>query len=263
MPDTEIQSSAFHAAELRSERVRILGLLVFLAVVVSVLTVRISLLHTTVFNRQAAWTLGAILTTAALEFLMLRVVEGALRGGLRVSPAFWLITTLVESMLPAVGVAFLTSGDLEPAYRPISSPATLLFFVFITLSILRLNPRLCWLSGITAAISYLAAAIHLGWTPPLPGVVAPVTQTDVTLYAIILVIEGFVAAGVAKEIRRHVEAALREAETKQQLDRLQHDLKTARDIQQSLLPQDVPEHPGYSIAGWNQPADDTGGDYFD
>ncbi len=258
-----IKSDAFRFAELRSERVRIFGLLVFFAITVSVLLIRIFLLHTTVLNQQAAWTFGLILAAALVEFLMLRFVSHALRWGHTFPAVFWVLTTILESALPAVGIAFLTSGHLHPAYQPLASPATLFFFIFIILSILRLNPRLCWLSGITATIAYLFAAVHLGWSPPVPGAPAPITQTDVTLYAIILLIAGFVAGGVAKEIRKHVEAALREAETKQQLARLQHDLQIARDIQQSLLPSNPPSLSGFAIAGWNKPADDTGGDYYD
>ena len=37
-------------------------------------------------------------------------------------------------------------------------------------------------------------------------------------------------------IRKHVNAALREAETQRELERLEHDVKVARSIQQSLLP---------------------------
>jgi len=68
---------------------------------------------------------------------------------------------------------------------------------------------------------------------------------------------------VAGEIRKHVEAALREADMRRQLDRVQHDLQTARDIQQALLPQRPPEIPGVAVAGWNKPADHTGGDFYD
>ena len=45
--------------------------------------------------------------------------------------------------------------------------------------------------------------------------------------------------------------------------RIQRDLNIARDIQQGLLPREQPEVAGYDIAGWNQPADETGGDSFD
>ena len=45
--------------------------------------------------------------------------------------------------------------------------------------------------------------------------------------------------------------------------RIERDLSIARDIQQRLLPKDPPAVPGFDIAGWNRPADQTGGDYFD
>ncbi|MEM7356718.1 MAG: GAF domain-containing SpoIIE family protein phosphatase [Acidobacteriota bacterium] len=45
--------------------------------------------------------------------------------------------------------------------------------------------------------------------------------------------------------------------------RIQRDLKLARNIQQGLLPDHNPTAPGFDIAGWNEPADDTGGDFWD
>ena len=45
--------------------------------------------------------------------------------------------------------------------------------------------------------------------------------------------------------------------------RIERDLSIARDIQQRLLPKEPPCVPGFDIAGWNRPADQTGGDYFD
>jgi phosphoserine phosphatase len=40
-------------------------------------------------------------------------------------------------------------------------------------------------------------------------------------------------------------------------------LAIAREIQQGLLPKAPPQVPGYDVAGWSQPAEQTGGDYFD
>ena len=45
--------------------------------------------------------------------------------------------------------------------------------------------------------------------------------------------------------------------------RIERDLKLARKIQQGLLPDRNPSSPGFDIAGWNDPADDTGGDFWD
>src|SRR5262249_28436190 len=44
---------------------------------------------------------------------------------------------------------------------------------------------------------------------------------------------------------------------------LEKSLAIARDIQQRLLPKTIPQVPGYDIAGWSRPADETGGDCFD
>ena len=45
--------------------------------------------------------------------------------------------------------------------------------------------------------------------------------------------------------------------------RIQADLNIAREIQQRLLPKEPPQVAGFDVAGWNKPADETGGDYFD
>jgi phosphoserine phosphatase len=44
---------------------------------------------------------------------------------------------------------------------------------------------------------------------------------------------------------------------------LESSLALARDIQQGLLPKAAPKLPGYDIAGWSQPTEQTGGDCYD
>lgn len=45
--------------------------------------------------------------------------------------------------------------------------------------------------------------------------------------------------------------------------RLEKELDIARQVQQQLLPRESPSVPGFDIAGWNKPADSTGGDFYD
>lgn len=45
--------------------------------------------------------------------------------------------------------------------------------------------------------------------------------------------------------------------------RIEADLNIARGIQQALLPKQAPVVAGFEIAGWNKPADQTGGDCYD
>ena len=60
-----------------------------------------------------------------------------------------------------------------------------------------------------------------------------------------------------------MQAALREAKLQSELDRINHDIDIARSIQHGLLPASPPQLEHFDVAGWNQPANQTGGDYFD
>ncbi len=62
------------------------------------------------------------------------------------------------------------------------------------------------------------------------------------------------------DLRSHIERLASEEAARAKMER---DLNLARDIQQGLLPREVPPLPGYDLAGWSQPADQTGGDYYD
>jgi hypothetical protein len=73
MAESQICSQAFYAAELRSERVRIFGVLGFLGVVAVVLTVRVFLLHTTVLNSHVGWNLTLAAAVGLYEYVMLRM----------------------------------------------------------------------------------------------------------------------------------------------------------------------------------------------
>lgn len=255
------KSGAFQQARLKSERLRILILLsaVGAAFVLRSLRTAIHPSH----EDFRLWVVAIVLVASffAYEFLVLRAVNDAIQNGQDLSRAIWIGSIVLETCLPAFGIAFLSSGSIDPLYRPLANPAALLFFIFIVLSTLRLNPALCALSGFVAAVSYLAAAVYLGWKPLVGGEVSLFSpQRTVFAYAFTLVATGLVAAAVAGEIRKHGDAALRE---QRQVERLEHELGVARSIQQSLLPTVVPQIEGFEIAGWNQPADQTGGDYYD
>ena len=45
--------------------------------------------------------------------------------------------------------------------------------------------------------------------------------------------------------------------------KLEQDLAVARDIQLGVLPKELPEIDGYTLACWSRPADETGGDIYD
>jgi len=176
----------------------------------------------------------------------------------------WVINTIIECSVPTVAAALMSlDKDYLGPYRTLISPLVLLYCFFIILATLRLSPGLCILSGFVSASGYVAVYAFTLWLfPKNPGRGIMPGQTYI-IYPFYLFCLALTAAAVSWEIRRHVMAALAEVETRAKLDRVEHDLQIARSIQMGLLPKNPPTIAGYDIAGWSQPADQTGGDYYD
>ena len=260
MSNTRADSVAFEMALLRSEKLRIMCILGFVIFFEVVYAVRIFFLGSLVPN----WGLLAFPVFGVYELLVLLAVRRALVAQRDLPAVVWIFNIILEMSMPALALAFLIGARLPNAWAPLASPFVVTFFPFIILSTLRLNPRICRLAGVVATVGYLAAAYYRGWRVSLEGASRlSVTQSAVIVYGCIILASGFIAGAVATEIRKYLEAALQEAETRQQLQQVQHDLDIARTIQQSLLPRVRPRLAGFEIAGWNLSADATGGDYFD
>jgi serine phosphatase RsbU (regulator of sigma subunit) len=259
------ESLAFRLALLRSERLRILILFFAIGIGLLLRLIRTLIAWNPENARAFFWLVVATAVFAAMEFFVLRAIRSALKAGGQMSEPFWKANILVETFLPAVLVAFISSPIIPQDYRALVSPAFLVYFILISLSTLRLNPAVSVLCGLVCALGYVLAAMHHGWS--LRWIMARGSlfspEKTVSTYAVFLFLSGLTAALVAKEIRTQVEAALREAETRREVEHLQHDLGVARSIQQSLLPKSMPEVRGFDVAAFNRPADQTGGDYYD
>jgi serine phosphatase RsbU (regulator of sigma subunit) len=256
-----IQSKAFRRAALKSESYRILGLLCVLAALFFYIMARGLITGELRLLVELTMLLAA---AAAFEGVMLAVVRRAIRLERDIPPWVWLVMIFVETLLPTVAILMLTESRYTTPYQSLVAPAVLVYFLFIILSTLRLSPSLSWLSGLFSALGYLAITFYTHKQYPNPdagsGAFPPAVYI---MYAVTMLIGGIVAAFVAGQIRIHVSAALREAELQRKLERVNHDLGIARSIQQGLLPRHSPKLTDFEIAGWNQPADQTGGDYFD
>lgn len=258
MGAASIESDAFERAALRSESYRIQALLGLLGVLL-------------VYAAARGLTTGelrllfgeALLLGLAIAYKVgkLVVVRRALRTGRPAPRATWAVTgILVETQIPTLALFISIEGGLMSPYRVLVAPAMLVYLLFIILSTLRLSPRLSMLTGLLSALGYLAVTFYALPTRAEAG--AP-TLAVYFVYAGFILAGGGVAAFVAGQLRAYVAAALHEAELQSELERVNHDLDIARSIQQGLLPARPPRLDGFEIAGWNKPAEQTGGDYFD
>ena len=259
------ESPAFRLALLKSERLRISILLIAIGISVVVRLVRTLV----AWNPENASALLCLVLFASLfsvvDVIVLRAIRAAIASGKSLSHPVWLFNIVLETCFPAVLIAYLSSPALAPEYRALVNPSFLLYFLLISLSTLRLKPSISFLCGLASVVTYLFAAGYHGWSPRwiLANASLFTPQKIVTAYATAILVAAFAAALVAREFRSQVEAALREADARREMEHLQHDLNIARTIQQSLLPKTMPEVAGFDIAAWNKPADQTGGDYYD
>ena len=251
------ESPAFRAAAVRSEERRAYAVIGAIGLVVALVL------------RPEAWRaldprarMAAVIglgVLVAIQLVVLAMARWARRRERSLPRGFVVATVVVESLVPSGIMLFDMLPGVLPPYAALNSPPILAYGILIALTTLRLRPALCILAGVIGAAGYgaLLAYVTYGINVSMPTTGLP--RAAYASNALLILISGIAAAGVAYEIRRHVQAALREAETRRQIDRIEQDLAVARSIQRALLPRSAPEIPGFDIAGWNRPATQTGG----
>jgi serine phosphatase RsbU (regulator of sigma subunit) len=264
MTNCEIDSRAFHEAELRSERTRVHVLLRVFAGLLGLVLIRgtVSLAEG---RRSVVWPFAVLLAMIALyEVMWLRFVNRSIDSNRTVSRNAWTFNSLIESLVPTAALFLEIHSSFVSPDSALSSPVVLTWLLFIILSALHLNPGLSRLTGVFSVVGYLTVSIYVFVTFPgkSPGD-SLLRYSTAFSFSALLLLGGFATGAVANQIRVHVLAALHEAESRARIAQLEQSLDIARSIQQGLLPKAPPRVRGFDIAGWNQPADETGGDYFD
>jgi len=261
MPEPDFQSASFREAELRSERTRVKVLLGVLASLLVLILIRAGVSLAQGHTGQA-WPFALALgLTAAYEAAWLVFLGRAITFGASISRPRWIGSILVESLLPTAVVLLQVHTPLIGPQRALASPVLLVYLLFTILSALHLDPSLPRMAGGFAAAGYSLVAIYTFLRfPEAAGNEKLLAYATAFSCAVLLCLGGFAAGAVAGQIRLSVVAAIQEAAARA---KIAHDLSIANSIQQGLLPKDPPQVEGFDIAGWNRPADETGGDYFD
>jgi len=253
-------SSAFQREVRRSEQARIVGILSVLGVVSAFFVGRALLFGRPADYRTLLYFALLLATAAIYESGVLRAVRKSIREDRTPPSWFWTLNVVIETLLPTLSLVILTESNLLGPYRALVAPAVLTYFFFISLSALRLDPVLARVTGVAAAGGYVLVMAYTLVRYPEPTVgMMPLGRGIYLTYAVFLLVGGWIAGEVARHIRQHVTAALEEV---RQSERVRRDLELARSIQQGLLPSSPPQVPGFDVAGWNQAADQTGGDFF-
>ena len=262
MIDSNIELPTFRVAELRSECARVKALLSVFASLLATLVLSRGIMSLMQEHRGTAWPFAVLLAAiTAYEVVWLKFVTRAIDSDREISTATWTGSIFIESLLPTIAVSLQLYTAFPGPGRALTSPVVLAYFIFIVLSTLHLSPHLSRLTGVFAATGYAAVSIYAFLLVPEAVSSDPLWDYTISFsYSAFMLIGGFAAGSVAAQIQAHVIVALDEARG---LAKLEQDLSLARTIQQGLLPKESPKIDGFDINGWNKPADETGGDYFD
>jgi serine phosphatase RsbU (regulator of sigma subunit) len=254
------RSRAFREAALRSERHRSYAVLVAVLIVLGPLFLFVGTTPIEPNLLIVGSVAGLVLVAIQAAVIITAGRERALERGMPV----WLSAAAVaaECSLPTGALlAHIELGTKAP-FVVLTTPPLMAYALIIALNPLRLRPWLCILGGAVAALGYISLLLMLrtrGLRPPEDGWPA----VGYLMAPLLILVSGIASAWVSREIRTYLEAALREADLQRRMERIDHDLLIASTIQRALLPRSAPTVAGFQIAGWNRPADQTGGDYYD
>ena len=258
-----IDSEAFQRALMESEKLRLRGLLAILGGALALTAVRVAFSGDPAERHAAILSATIFVAAAAFEAVSLFTVNRRLAMGSPQVPMTMTIGPLVEMLVPTLSLLAIAQAPGAGPARALTGPVVVVYYLLITLSILRLSPALSLATGVVAAAGY-GTVYRLGVAQAFTAGPNAAMATGVfTAQVVLLAIAGLIAAAVAARVRSHVAAALREEAARREVERYQSELGLARHIQQGLLPSGPPAIAGFEVAGWNRPADETGGDYFD
>ena len=128
MTSVDIQSDAFAQATLRSERVRVVGLIWSLGAAAVVAGVRVAMFGRPGEGPVMALLVGLAAALAGYETLMLRFLTRSIADHRAIPPVLWTANVFIETLLPTLAIFLLAeSGSVGP-YQALVSPAGLVYF---------------------------------------------------------------------------------------------------------------------------------------
>jgi len=193
MHDMALESGAYRLAELKSERLRT-GALIGLGVVF----VAVVLLRDVMFgSEESRASLPSLLLLLAafmlFETWMLWRVAGALATESSLPNGTRSLKVVVEALVPTAVIVLATMGPYLGPYRALTGPAIAVYYLFIILATLRLDPRDATIAGVVSAAGYAAVVVATyQWYPDHPARAA----ADATVFgthAIMLLLAGWIA----------------------------------------------------------------------
>jgi adenylate cyclase len=171
------------------------------------------------FRAQWPWMFTLYMAVTAYELGLRAGIDWLIAHRREPNDLHRFLNALIEISIPTV-MMFMAVTLIGPR-DALGSPAFLLYFFFILLSILQLDPRLCLFTGLVAALqNFLFAHFVIQRLADEAGSTISRTLPYHLSRSLILFVAGVVAALIAREILRQVERSLRTVQERDQAIRI-------------------------------------------
>jgi adenylate cyclase len=220
----EISSAAISnlkQEETRSEFQRSVLLIILFCLILTVALTNFFALRETVIEYYGGITAFVAIICFVVSFLfyeglVLRYLKGKLRRSSATSAEFKFIHTIVEITFPTVMILYMMAELKTLSF--LNSPVTLIYFLFIILSILHLDFKVSLFAGALAAIQYVCL-VYYGFNH-IDDAVAYATSPQDPHYTkgAVLIFAGGAAAFVASELKTRIRSTLEFQNKRSQLE---------------------------------------------
>ena len=161
-----------------------------------------SAFHGKFYEFRKALIIGSAVTCGSLV-LELLAIERLIRTDKAGRPALRYLSAFIETSIPTLGL-FMSSQFLGPVYGLVT-PAPFAYGIFIVLSVLRLDFRICAFTGAVAGIEYVAFSLYaLNHSTPVNLEPILVGFPQHLFKGCLLLGTGMVAALVTMQIRKRI-----------------------------------------------------------
>jgi len=182
-----------------------------------------------VYFNTVLWQLAILV----FEVVILQVLKRKIEQKQSVSTQFKIFHTFVEVSFPSVILA--QSIFFYKIVSFLDSPISLLYFLFIILSILHLDFKVSILTGIFASVQYSIITFYsFSLVEPLQIYAPSTPENSFYIRAIILLFSSGAAAFVARELRNRIKSSYENKKAKDEIELL-FDQQVSREVSKTLI----------------------------
>ena len=225
LPEENIIEKHFRTEALNNERLRELIIAAAILLLVFGLLVNVYFLsdnytvHSPGLIKAFKWIILLFLFLAARSFIVRRIIHRRMKSGKGLPNFLTYINAFFEVSVPSAAIIIL-SLNIEPV-AALVSPILLLYFLFIILSSLELDPRLCFFTGAVAAVEYLLISfyyvVNTDYHSNIPVLDVPIAFLG---RGAMLIMSGVIAGVVSLQIRKRILKTYHVIEERNELEKV-------------------------------------------